>query len=64
MGLTGLICERQRRGEVSWHPQSDFDGCWAFLFPGVMLIEAFVTQEKESKMVQLMDLMGHEPWKL
>lgn len=40
--------------------ESDFEG-WAFPFPGVTLIEDFVTQEEEAEMVQLMDL---EPWKL
>ncbi|EPY83932.1 alpha-ketoglutarate-dependent dioxygenase ABH4-like protein [Camelus ferus] len=40
--------------------ESDFEG-WAFPFPGVTLIEDFVTQEEEAEMVQLMDC---EPWKL
>uniref|UniRef100_A0A8C0MPL5 AlkB homolog 4, lysine demethylase n=1 Tax=Canis lupus familiaris TaxID=9615 RepID=A0A8C0MPL5_CANLF len=40
--------------------ESDFEG-WAFPFPGVTLIEDFVTQEEEAEMVQLMD---REPWKL
>ncbi|XP_069342502.1 alpha-ketoglutarate-dependent dioxygenase alkB homolog 4 [Eulemur rufifrons] len=40
--------------------ESDFEG-WAFPFPGVMLIEDFVTREEEAEMVRLMDL---EPWKL
>lgn len=39
---------------------SDFEG-WAFPFPGVTLIEDFVTREEEAEMVQLMD---REPWKL
>lgn len=40
--------------------ESDFEG-WAFPFPGVTLIEDFVTREEEAEMVQLMD---REPWKL
>ena len=40
--------------------ESDFEG-WAFPFPGVTLIEDFVTQEEEAEMVQLMD---REPWRL
>ncbi|XP_037362780.1 alpha-ketoglutarate-dependent dioxygenase alkB homolog 4 [Talpa occidentalis] len=40
--------------------ESDFAG-WAFPFPGVTLIEDFVTPEEEANMVQLMD---QEPWKL
>ncbi|KAM8777015.1 alpha-ketoglutarate-dependent dioxygenase alkB homolog 4 isoform 2-T2 [Rhynchonycteris naso] len=40
--------------------ESDFEG-WAFPFPGVTLIEDFVTREEETEMVQLMDC---EPWKL
>lgn len=40
--------------------ESDFEG-WAFPFPGVTLIEDFVTREEEASMVQLMD---QEPWKL
>nr|XP_012614535.1 alpha-ketoglutarate-dependent dioxygenase alkB homolog 4 isoform X1 [Microcebus murinus] len=40
--------------------ESDFEG-WGFPFPGVMLIEDFVTREEEAEMVRLMDL---EPWKL
>lgn len=39
---------------------SDFEG-WAFPFPGVMLIEDFVTPEEEAEMVWLMD---SDPWKL
>lgn len=39
--------------------ESDFEG-WAFPFPGVTLIEDFVTREEEAEMVQLMD---REPWK-
>lgn len=40
--------------------ESDFEG-WAFPFPGVTLIEDFVTRDEEAEMVQLMD---REPWKL
>ncbi|KAM7228438.1 hypothetical protein CapIbe_020892 [Capra ibex] len=40
--------------------ESDFEG-WAFPFPGVTLIEDFVTREEEAEMVQLMD---RDPWKL
>lgn len=40
--------------------ESDFEG-WAFPFPGVTVIEDFVTREEEAEMVQLMD---REPWKL
>lgn len=40
--------------------ESDFEG-WAFPFPGVTLLEDFVTREEETEMVQLMD---REPWKL
>ena len=40
--------------------ESDFEG-WAFPFPGVTLIEDFVTPEEEAEMVQLMD---RDPWKL
>ncbi|XP_012304425.2 alpha-ketoglutarate-dependent dioxygenase alkB homolog 4 isoform X1 [Aotus nancymaae] len=40
--------------------ESDFEG-WAFPFPGVMLIEDFVTQEEEAELVRLMDC---DPWKL
>uniref|UniRef100_A0A5F9CWC5 Uncharacterized protein n=1 Tax=Oryctolagus cuniculus TaxID=9986 RepID=A0A5F9CWC5_RABIT len=39
---------------------SDFEG-WAFPFPGVMLIEDFVTRDEEAEMVRLMD---RDPWKL
>lgn len=39
---------------------SDFEG-WAFPFPGVTLIEDFVTREEEAEMVHLMD---RDPWKL
>lgn len=39
--------------------ESDFEG-WAFPFPGVTVIEDFVTREEEAEMVQLMD---REPWK-
>ncbi|XP_042542453.1 alpha-ketoglutarate-dependent dioxygenase alkB homolog 4 isoform X1 [Dipodomys spectabilis] len=39
---------------------SDFEG-WAFPFPGVTLIEDFVTPEEEAEMVCLMD---QDPWKL
>ncbi|MBZ3875108.1 Alpha-ketoglutarate-dependent dioxygenase alkB-like protein 4 [Sciurus carolinensis] len=39
---------------------SDFEG-WAFPFPGVTLIEDFVTREEEAEMVRLMDC---DPWKL
>ncbi|XP_015346947.1 alpha-ketoglutarate-dependent dioxygenase alkB homolog 4 isoform X1 [Marmota marmota marmota] len=39
---------------------SDFEG-WAFPFPGVTLIEDFVTREEEAEMVRLMD---RDPWKL
>ncbi|KAM6156308.1 alpha-ketoglutarate-dependent dioxygenase alkB homolog 4 [Rhynchocyon petersi] len=39
---------------------SDFEG-WAFPFPGVMLIEDFVTREEEAELVRLMD---RDPWKL
>ena len=40
--------------------ESDFEG-WAFPFPGVMLIEDFVTREEEAELVRLMD---RDPWKL
>ncbi|XP_023570230.1 alpha-ketoglutarate-dependent dioxygenase alkB homolog 4 isoform X2 [Octodon degus] len=40
--------------------ESDFEG-WAFPFPGVTLIEDFVTPEEEAEMVRLMD---RDPWKL
>lgn len=40
--------------------ESDFEG-WAFPFPGVTLIEDFVTPEEEAEIVQLMD---RDPWKL
>ncbi|XP_037596202.1 alpha-ketoglutarate-dependent dioxygenase alkB homolog 4 isoform X2 [Cebus imitator] len=40
--------------------ESDFEG-WAFPFPGVMLIEDFMTQEEEAELVRLMDC---DPWKL
>ncbi|XP_006859737.1 PREDICTED: alpha-ketoglutarate-dependent dioxygenase alkB homolog 4 [Chrysochloris asiatica] len=40
--------------------ESDFEG-WAFPFPGVMLIEDFVTREEEVELVRLMD---RDPWKL
>lgn len=39
---------------------SDFEG-WAFPFPGVTLIQDFVTPEEEAEMVRLMDC---DPWKL
>lgn len=39
---------------------SDFEG-WAFPFPGVTLIEDFVTRDEEAEMVRLMD---RDPWKL
>ncbi|XP_060029424.1 alpha-ketoglutarate-dependent dioxygenase alkB homolog 4 isoform X1 [Erinaceus europaeus] len=39
---------------------SDFEG-WAFPFPGVTLLEDFVTREEEAELVQLMD---RDPWKL
>ncbi|KAM5229032.1 alpha-ketoglutarate-dependent dioxygenase alkB homolog 4 [Ctenodactylus gundi] len=39
---------------------SDLEG-WAFPFPGVMLIEDFVTEDEEAEMVRLMDC---DPWKL
>lgn len=39
---------------------SDFEG-WAFPFPGVTLIQDFVTPEEEAEMVCLMDC---DPWKL
>ncbi|XP_007938327.1 alpha-ketoglutarate-dependent dioxygenase alkB homolog 4 [Orycteropus afer afer] len=40
--------------------ESDFEG-WAFPFPGVTLIEDFVTREEEAELVRLMD---RDPWKL
>nr|XP_033697050.1 alpha-ketoglutarate-dependent dioxygenase alkB homolog 4 isoform X2 [Tursiops truncatus] len=40
--------------------ESDFEG-WAFPFPGVTLIEDFVTPAEEAEMVRLMD---RDPWKL
>lgn len=40
--------------------ESDFED-WAFPFPGVMLIEDFVSREEEAEMVRLMD---RDPWKL
>ncbi|XP_004448347.1 alpha-ketoglutarate-dependent dioxygenase alkB homolog 4 [Dasypus novemcinctus] len=40
--------------------QSDFED-WAFPFPGVTLIEDFVSREEEAEMVRLMD---RDPWKL
>jgi hypothetical protein len=39
---------------------SDLEG-WAFPFPGVTLIQDFVTPEEEAEMVRLMDC---DPWKL
>lgn len=39
---------------------SDVEG-WAFPFPGVTLIQDFVTPEEEAEMVRLMDC---DPWKL
>uniref|UniRef100_A0A8C6QBK0 AlkB homolog 4, lysine demethylase n=1 Tax=Nannospalax galili TaxID=1026970 RepID=A0A8C6QBK0_NANGA len=39
---------------------SDYEG-WAFPFPGVTVIEDFVTPEEEIEMVRLMD---RDPWKL
>ncbi|XP_076779338.1 alpha-ketoglutarate-dependent dioxygenase alkB homolog 4 isoform X3 [Arvicanthis niloticus] len=39
---------------------SDFEG-WAFPYPGVTLIQDFVTPEEEAEMVRLMDC---DPWKL
>ncbi|XP_059934803.1 alpha-ketoglutarate-dependent dioxygenase alkB homolog 4 isoform X2 [Mesoplodon densirostris] len=40
--------------------ECDFEG-WAFPFPGVTLIEDFVTPAEEAEMVRLMD---RDPWKL
>ncbi|XP_074870126.1 alpha-ketoglutarate-dependent dioxygenase alkB homolog 4 [Carettochelys insculpta] len=39
---------------------SEFAG-WAFPFPGVFLLDDFISQDEESKMVQLMD---QDDWKL
>uniref|UniRef100_A0A8D0L7U4 AlkB homolog 4, lysine demethylase n=1 Tax=Sphenodon punctatus TaxID=8508 RepID=A0A8D0L7U4_SPHPU len=41
-------------------PHSEFAG-WAFPFPGVFLLEDFINEDEESKMVQLMD---RDDWKL
>ncbi|KAK2106696.1 hypothetical protein P7K49_016210 [Saguinus oedipus] len=47
-------------GWAAGSEKSDFEG-WAFPFPGVLLIEDFVTQEEEAELVRLMDC---DPWRL
>lgn len=49
--------------DTGWAVGAEDSNCegWGFPFPGVTLIEDFVTREEEAEMVRLMDL---DPWKL